>query len=239
MTVGSRRRWTAAGSPPESTARRASSKTGPGGHHMSSSSFSLRCEVNFVEPSLRWRGSVLTTAFGEKGTRNLKHDLRSRATRGSTVKDWGLEPKSDKRSEGVASGVDGEDGAWRFEKKGVCGKDDDAVRDNEMKSANRKEREGLFILQSLPPPLTIAPLIFISISSSTNARATYFVIFRSSISPTLFDLSVFALLQLLQLRTKMILPLGLWIDYCRTSMFAWKVLLWYFVSMHSAVLYGL
>lgn len=131
----------AAGSPPESTARRASSKTGSGGHQINSFSFLRVGPLSWVRPNFRWRGSV-----GEKGTRNLRHELSSRATTGLTAWDWGLEPSRDNKSEGVAFGMDGDGGASRLEHNGIAGKDDDDdVTENERNSANPKETVGCLI----------------------------------------------------------------------------------------------
>lgn len=47
-----------------------------------------------------------------KGTRNLRQELRSWATRGLILEDWDLGPRIESKSEGVALGVEveGEDG---------------------------------------------------------------------------------------------------------------------------------
>jgi len=140
MMVGSRARWMAAGSPPESTARRASSKTGSGGHQIISLSF-LRFEpVSSVRLNFRWRGRESVTV-GEKGTRNLRHDLSWRATTGLTSLEWGVGPKRDNKSEGVAFAIEME------EDDGVRGKDD--VTENERNSAN-PNTEG-YLIEINPP----------------------------------------------------------------------------------------
>lgn len=41
-------------------------------------------------------------AIGEKGTRNLKQEVSSWATKGSTDDEWDLGPSRESRSEGVA-----------------------------------------------------------------------------------------------------------------------------------------
>lgn len=78
-----------------------------------SSSSSLR----LLAPIWIGRGSLLVVkhfldsilAFlGVKGTRNLRQDLRSWATRGLMVDDLGLGPRRESKSEGVALGVEGE-----------------------------------------------------------------------------------------------------------------------------------
>lgn len=106
IMVGSRALWIAPGSPPESTASRASSSTGAGGEIMSSSiSFSLRL-VDGRRILERVGGVEL------KGTRNLKHDQRSRATSGLTeLACWGG-PRRESKSETVALGL-ADDGGER------------------------------------------------------------------------------------------------------------------------------
>lgn len=47
---------------------------------------------------------------GVKGTRNLRQDLRSWATRGLMVEDWDLGPRSENKSDGVLLGVEGGEG---------------------------------------------------------------------------------------------------------------------------------
>ena len=142
MIVGSKARWMAAGSPPESIARRASSRTGSGGHQMSSSS-----SLWFVAPILVKPNSFLLVKHfldlsfglvGLKGTRNLRQELRSWAMRGLILEDWGLGPRIESKSEGVALGVEGEDGLW---KNG----NDEAVKERERRKVSLSEREGLLI----------------------------------------------------------------------------------------------
>ena len=41
-----------------------------------------------------------------KGTRNLRQELRSWATRGLILEDWDLGPRIESKSEGVALGVE-------------------------------------------------------------------------------------------------------------------------------------
>lgn len=80
----------------------------------------------------------------------MKQDLSSRATTGLTFKDSDLEPNTESKSEGVALGVDGEESLDKNR-----GADDEAVRENERKSANLKERNGLF---KTIYPLSLWPL---------------------------------------------------------------------------------
>lgn len=59
---------------------------------------------------------------GVKGTRNLKQEVSSRATRGLTIEEQDLGPRSESKSEGVAFGV-------------VAGGGDDANSLNEYEEA--------------------------------------------------------------------------------------------------------
>ena len=64
---------------------------------------------------------------------------------GLTAEDCGLAPSTENKSEGVALGMEGERGDECLEKNGG-GNDEDAVKENERKIANLKEREGLLIV---------------------------------------------------------------------------------------------
>lgn len=81
--VGSSKRWMAPGSPPESTARRASSKTGAGGHITiaSASAASQSSSRTFREP---FQGYALDTAAGLAGERNRRQELKREASRAGT-----------------------------------------------------------------------------------------------------------------------------------------------------------
>lgn len=144
IIVGSKARWIAAGSPPESTARRANSKTGRGGHQISSSS-SLRLRPPFLsELKLLPLGGLWGTdvvKLGVKGTRNLKQELSSRATIGLTVEERDLGPRRESKSEGVAFGVvgagdDNENGLNENEEP-------EREKERERKIVNLSERERL------------------------------------------------------------------------------------------------
>lgn len=151
--VGSRARWIAAGSPPESTARRANSRTGSGGHQMSSSSSLRLLAPIWIGPSSllvvkHFLDSILAF-LGVKGTRNLRQDLRSWATRGLMVDDLGLGPRRESKSEGVALGVEGEgdDCLW----KNGSEEEYEAVRERERRKVSLNGREDLPISLSLSP----------------------------------------------------------------------------------------
>lgn len=76
-------RWMAPGSPPESTARRASSKTGAGGHITiaSASAASQPSSRTFREPL---QGYALDTEAGLAGERNRRQECRREASRAGT-----------------------------------------------------------------------------------------------------------------------------------------------------------
>lgn len=152
--MGSRARWIAAGSPPESTARRASSRTGSGGHQMSSSTSLWSDAPIFAKPksflAVKHFLDRSLGLVGVKGTRNLRQVLSSWATRGLILEDWDLGPRIESKSEGVALGVEveGEDGLW---KNG----NDEAVRERERRKVSLREREALAI-SSLSLPLSVS-----------------------------------------------------------------------------------
>ena len=103
----------ASGSPPDSTARRASSATGGGGHHTSSfTSLQLRLRTESLDSEVSPRrregfGNSGPIRLGDRGTRNLRHDLSSFAVLGSIDATCCGVPRRESKSEAVDLGDGG------------------------------------------------------------------------------------------------------------------------------------
>lgn len=160
ITVGSRALWIEPGSLPESTARRASSSTGAGGHHINSlqtCSFSITpLPQSPIELSNRREGSTEEDReWGEKGTRNLKQDLIFWASSALTDNAcWG-DPRRESKSLVVALGTAL---AEYFCALGLGKKSDGqvvlavaAATEREKTTANLSESNG-----GLPKPMAMA-----------------------------------------------------------------------------------
>lgn len=150
----------ASGSPPESNASLASSRTGSGGHE--TSSFSSLCPLPATYLKLRLPEYPVSGLLGEKGTRNLKQELSSRATRGLTEEEWEVGPSTESKSTAVAfgSGACEFNGGREREDEGGLKKnkveEDEAARERERKIVNLIEKEGRpisFLSELLPSTL--------------------------------------------------------------------------------------
>lgn len=135
-TVGSKVRWIAPGSPPESTARRVSSITGAGGHHTISSA-SVESPPHPARRSLRegiWR-SLEGSEGGEKGTRNRRQDRNSRASPAGILAASRLLPRRARRSAASSWEGEGEEGEAEEE-------EEENLRERGEESLGRDGREG-------------------------------------------------------------------------------------------------
>lgn len=152
ITVGSRALYIASGSPAESTASRASSNTGSGGHQtISFSSLSLHLRRPSSSPPITTL-LLIELLLGQKGTRNRKQDLRSSAFFRLIEAACSLLPRTESRSAAVDFAEDEED---LREKEGLEKKkweeedDEETATESEKTSAILRGIEGFLISLSL------------------------------------------------------------------------------------------
>ena len=150
ITVGSRALYIASGSPAESTASRASSNTGSGGHQtISFSSLFLHLRRPSSSPAITTL-LLIELLLGQKGTRNRKQDLRSSALFRLIEAACSLLPRTESRSAAVDFAEEEEEDLR--EKEGREKKkleEEETATESEKTSAILRWKEGFIIFLSL------------------------------------------------------------------------------------------
>lgn len=150
--MGSSAIWITDGSPPESTASRASSITGSGGHHtMSSASWRRRrCLFSF------------TGVGDEKGTRKRRQERSLQASDAGTLPASCADPRRARRWAAVVRGEEEEEeeAALRERKDEILGKGarewgEEAARVKEKEKAKEMEKASLTGMEE--PPVISSP----------------------------------------------------------------------------------